>query len=108
MNQKPVSESVAEAEPKRPRRAGPWVTRAELARVEQRIDGHEDVCAERMKRIDERLASGDLARETMRLEMKSGFSGVYARLWWAAGSVIALEGAAIAWFLVKYGLPGAG
>ena len=85
-----------------------FVSRAELSRVEQRIDGHEDVCAERMKRIDERLASGDMARETMRVEMKSGFSGVYSRLWWAAGGIIALEGAAIAWFLIRHGLPGGG
>ena len=84
------------------------------AALNARVDGHEDVCAERMRRIDERLHAGDVAREAMRHEMRAAFAAlkqslrdIYARLWWAAAAVIAAQTGAIGWFLVTAGLPGA-
>jgi len=86
---------------------------AVAAALNARVDGHEDVCAERMRRIDERLHAGDVAREAMRHEMREAFAAlkqslrdIHARLWWAAASVIGLEACAIGWFLATYGLPG--
>jgi len=90
-----------------------WATKADLARVEARIDGHENVCAERMKRIDDRLSAGDRTREAMRHEMREGFSDikdslrlVWGRIWWAAGGVISALVAVIAFLANKAGLFG--
>lgn len=90
-----------------------WATRADLARVEARIDGHENVCAERMKRIDDRLSAGDRTREAMRLEMRDGFSdikhslrSVWGRIWWAASAVMGLMVGIIAFLANKAGLFG--
>ncbi len=81
--------------------------------LHSRIDGHEDLCAERMRRIDERLQAGDAARERMRCEMREGFAAlkqslrdIHARLWWAAASVIGVQACVIGWFLATNGLPG--
>lgn len=85
-------------------------THRDLASVERRLDGrisgHEDVCAERMKRIDDRMQSSDQAREAMRVEMKNGFSGVYTRLWWAAAAIMAIQTGALGYLLATNGLPG--
>lgn len=90
---------------------GNLATKADLARVEARIDGHEDVCAERMKRIDDRLSAGDLTREATRREMREGFSDVkdgmraiYNRMWLAVGVLIAAMGSLVVLLAMKAGL----
>ena len=92
---------------------GMYATKSDLARVEARIDGHEDVCAERMRRIDLKLEHGDQHRAAMRQEMREGFDSVkesvrsiYGRMWVVAGVIIIGEAGAIGFFLVKYGLTG--
>ena len=62
----------------------------ELAVIAERIAGHEKECAERMKRIDERLAESRQERVAQRQEMREAFAAVYRLLWAVAGGVILL------------------
>ena len=60
----------------------------ELAVIAERIAGHEKECAERMRRIDERLAESKQDRSEQRREMRDGFAGIYRRLWLATGGLV--------------------
>lgn len=62
----------------------------ELAVIAERIAGHEKECAERMKRIDERLADSARDRLEQRVELREGFRAIHRLLWAVAGGVILL------------------
>lgn len=85
-----------------------YASKAELAAVTTRLDGHEDLCAERYRRLDDHMAEDRRQRAALWNEMRAGFNGIYARLWMAAGSLIGVLVVALGYFLVKFGLPGGG
>ncbi len=63
---------------------------SDLAVIAERIAGHEKECAQRMLRIDERLADSARERAEQRIELRDGFKAVYRLLWAVAGGVILL------------------
>lgn len=91
-----------------PRAALTPATMADVQRVEGRVDAHEKICAERMKRIDEHLERGHAERKAMGETMLSSLRRIYNLLWAAAGSFILILLGAIGYFLITHGLKGSG
>jgi hypothetical protein len=76
------------------------------ARAEQRIVSHERECEHRQVEIIAKLDAQKTDRDSLRGEIKESLRGIYGILWKAAGALIALLILALAYFLVRFGLPG--
>ena len=67
----------------------------EARRANARIDSHEDVCAERYKRIDETLKRLERAGE----DRRNSIRGIYKQQWAIMGGIVVLLLAVVGYLL---------